>query len=92
MTPLKIEVTEAMIATAKRLLPNVPDVCMTVALEDVFQDPEFVRQIREQVGACIPEPFDPDNAKGEPAKAWTYGHKVCGEETRASLGRLLGEG
>jgi hypothetical protein len=82
MTPLKIEVTEAMLATAKRLLPNIPDVCMEVALEDVFQHPEFIAQFM----ACLPEPYpNPEHS------LYTEGFNDARELIRASLGRLLGE-
>lgn len=105
MTPLKIEVTEAMLEKALHewfgrigeplCIANytvskdtntkgMPD-RMQAALTAAFQHPEFVRQIREQVVACVP--LDRDGCLTK----YDWGHNDCAESTRASLGRLLGE-
>lgn len=90
MNPLKIEVTEAMSESAAESMAmggwdaieyHVQGrfVAMAqAALTAAFQHPEFVRQIREQVMACVPERS-------------SYFENADINQTRASLGRLLGE-
>jgi hypothetical protein len=79
MTPLKIEVTEAMEEAAFANTADASLLDIRAALTAAFQHPEFVRQIREQVVGCVREP--------------QYGQRIdhAWDEFRASLGRLLGE-
>jgi hypothetical protein len=88
-----VDSDKAHLEYAKRCLRKAYEDDATAALTAAFQHPEFVRQIREQVGACVPEEehegrsdtfpygFD-DSAPG-------YNRAIT--DTRASLGRLLGE-
>jgi hypothetical protein len=74
----------------------------TAALTAAFQHPEFVRQIREQVMRCVgPDATPtPDGRWAIDAKAlvlsvgpeYATGNNAANHFTRASLGRLLGEG
>jgi hypothetical protein len=100
MNPLKIEVTEAM---AERVLVKFlewggdkevfpPEVnreyrinALRVALTAAFQHPEFRRQLLAQVLACVP-------ANVKPYDDADVGFNQANDRTRASLGRLLGEG
>jgi hypothetical protein len=75
---------------------------MQAALTAAFQHPEFVRQIREQVMRCVgPDATPtPDGRWAIDAKAlvlsvgpeYATGNNAANHFTRASLGRLLGEG
>jgi hypothetical protein len=134
MTPLKIEVTEAMreagvLASneywARELVPCEKclstgafdgDLCpscggggcaangdevgaMQAALTAAFQHPEFVRQIREQVMASLPDNVEVDAECWRMSRLWHSEDQRRRLEanartrvaSRASLGRLLGE-
>lgn len=91
MTPLKIEVTEAMLFAAYKaaghgaIVTGVRD-----ALTAAFQHPEFRRQIL----ACVPANMSAKNRALEIRHGadWIEGWNEANDATRASLGRLLGEG
>ncbi len=76
MNPLKIEVTEAIERAVVYAVAETKDI--KAGITAAFQHPEFVRQIREQVMACVPERS-------------TYFENADINQARASLGRLLGE-
>jgi hypothetical protein len=104
VNPLKIEVTEAIRLAAKReyLRTLGTGDALDAALTAAFQHPEFVRQIREQVMRCVgPDATPtPDGRWAIDAKAlvlsvgpeYATGNNAANHFTRASLGRLLGEG
>lgn len=102
-TPLKIEVTEAMLGAVLMAPYGEGDVSdmlrgggdeetaiIRAALTAAFQHPEFVRRIREQVMGCVPEATKAE-AHGPIAWAAIDSWNRCVHDARASLGRLLGE-
>jgi hypothetical protein len=105
MTPLKIEVTEAMRDEYFKVFYDPShdsnDDALIAALTAAFQHPEFVRQVREQAMGCVPEEAKrvSDDAYIIECGAITLtvnmcfavGYKCAADQARASLGRLLGE-
>jgi hypothetical protein len=74
----------------------------TAALTAAFQHPEFVRQIREQVVACVPEDakkigddefvIEMGAVAAHCTTACGIGYNTANNRTRANLAGLLGDG
>jgi uncharacterized NAD(P)/FAD-binding protein YdhS len=95
MNPLKIEVTEAMRDEYFKVFYDPShdsnDDALIAALTAAFQHPEFVRQIREQVFACVSVDQTASDLADEHTKTAVLWFNAANQHTSASLGRLLGE-